>query len=201
MKSTVLWVRHAKTHTKALIGWTDIDADLSDQSTIKWLQGRIPENALIISSDLKRASATADAITQNRCRLPDHKGLREINFGLWEGKTADEVSQSHPEESRLFWSNPMSARPPNGESWQELTHRAAAVIDQIINDHPNQTIVLVSHFGTILSQASRADNADRHDLHIKHIQNLSMTEMSHENGKWKLVAFNELPQPDESTSI
>ena len=53
-------------HTKALVGWMDIDADLSDQRTVKWLQGRIPENALIISSDLK--------------------GLREINFGLWEAK-------------------------------------------------------------------------------------------------------------------
>ena len=85
----------------------------------------------------------------------------------------------------------MSTRPPNGESRQELTHRAAAVIDQIINDHPGQTIVSVSHFGTILSQASRTDNADINDPYAKHVQNLSVTEMSHKNGKWQLVAFNE----------
>lgn len=198
VKATVLWVRHAPTHTNALIGWTDIEADLSDRETINWLHNRLPMDAIVVASDLKRTSATADAITQERTRLADSKGLREIYFGDWEGKTADEIAQSHPKESQLFWSNPKHTTPPNGESWQTLTRRAGKVIDQSIQQFPNRTIVAVSHFGTILSQALRTENAKSYNPLAQHVNNLSVTEMTYAHGKWRLASFSELPKSPES---
>ncbi len=193
IKTTVIWVRHAPTHTPALIGWTDIEADLSDTDAIARVRGSIPENAIIVASDLKRASATADAITGNRRRLPDAKGLREINFGAWEGKTAEEISQSHPEESRRFWSDPANSGTPGGESWQELSDRASRCLRRTMNQFPGQTLVAVSHFGTILSQASRAGNADRSSLLAKPVRNLSLTLLRYEDGIWELLEFSALP--------
>ena len=59
---TTLWmVRHGPTHAKAMIGWTDLPADLSDTDAIARLRTELPD-APIVSSDLIRAVATADAL-------------------------------------------------------------------------------------------------------------------------------------------
>ena len=57
---TTLWlVRHGPTHAKAMIGWTDLPADLSDAGAIARLRAALPD-APIVSSDLIRAVTTAD---------------------------------------------------------------------------------------------------------------------------------------------
>ena len=193
LTTTVMWIRHAPTHTAALIGWTDIEADVSDSSAIAWLQQRIPDEAIVVASDLRRASVTADAITGSRRRLPDAPGLRELNFGEWEGRTADEISQSHPEESRKFWSDPTNSGPPGGESWKELTERAGQFLQMTMTRFPGQTIVAVSHFGTILSQAIRASNAERFQPFSRPVRNWSLTRMSYFGGASELLEFSALP--------
>ena len=69
------WVRHGPTHAKTLIGWTDLPADLSDQDQIARLDAWLPRDAALVSSDLRRAVATADAIGGGRMRLPHEPGL------------------------------------------------------------------------------------------------------------------------------
>ena len=193
VNSRLMLIRHAPTHTTALVGWTDIEADVSDALAANWLQRRIPNDAIIVSSDLKRASATADAITGNRQRLSDSKALREIDFGDWEGKTADEVSQSHPTESRLFWSNPEKCCPPNGEPWNDLAERAGNFLSQMMVRFPERTIVAVSHFGTILSLASRAENARDFRLFQEPLKNWSLTNMCANGTTTRLLEFNSFP--------
>ena len=56
------WVRHGPTHRKDLVGWTDADADLSDVGALGRLSAHLPAGAPVISSDLIRCRATADAI-------------------------------------------------------------------------------------------------------------------------------------------
>ena len=75
------WVRHGPTHAKTMVGWQDAPADLSDQRALARLSEYLPQEAVVISSDLIRASATADAIESRRKRLPHDPALREIHFG------------------------------------------------------------------------------------------------------------------------
>lgn len=193
LDTAVLWIRHAPTHSKAFVGWSDIDADLGDVNTIAWLQNRIPENSIVVSSDLQRASKTADAITGQHLRLPNAPELREINFGDWEGKTADEISQSHPDESYRFWNDPVNSGTPRGETWRELSERASKFVDKTIYQYPHRTIIAVSHFGTILSQALRAMNAEDHNLLSKTIRNLSVTHLQRSGINWYIKEFSILP--------
>ena len=60
--SRIFWVRHGPTHAKAMVGWTDLPADLSDAARLARLTDHLPSDALVISSDLSRAAATADVI-------------------------------------------------------------------------------------------------------------------------------------------
>ena len=96
------WVRHGPTHEKAFVGWRDVPADLSDVAQIGRLNSVLPQEALLVSSDLIRASATADAVALGRERLPNDPGLREFNFGDWDGLTFDVVAERDPELSRLY---------------------------------------------------------------------------------------------------
>ena len=91
-----LWlVRHGPTHAKGMCGWTDLPADLSDGAAINRLSLALPD-APVVSSDLLRARATADALADGRPRLPHEPGLREMRFGDWEMRTHAECEADDP---------------------------------------------------------------------------------------------------------
>ena len=64
------WVRHGPTHSKTFVGWRDLPADLSETDRIARLNAYLPEDGVLISSDLTRSVQTADALGQTRTRLP-----------------------------------------------------------------------------------------------------------------------------------
>ena len=121
------WVRHAPTHARAAIGWTDIAPDLSDPAALARLAGALPQ-APVVSSDLARARLTADRLAQGRPRLADEPGLRELNFGAWEGLAFDAIAARHPDDYAAFWANPGPARATGGEGFDDLAARIGAVI-------------------------------------------------------------------------
>jgi len=86
------WIRHGPTHLKSLVGWSDVDVDLSNINRLKKLDDYLPNDSLIISSDLKRTIKTATEIQNMRERLPNNKNLREFNFGEWELKKSSEIA-------------------------------------------------------------------------------------------------------------
>ncbi|MEN8741466.1 MAG: histidine phosphatase family protein, partial [Phaeobacter gallaeciensis] len=59
-------VRHGPTHAKSMVGWSDLPADLSDSAALHRLSAALPEDALVVSSDLSRAADTASAIQGDR---------------------------------------------------------------------------------------------------------------------------------------
>jgi alpha-ribazole phosphatase len=77
------------------------------------------------------------------------KGLREYHFGEWEGLTFQQVSEQWPETSMNFLKNPDSIRIPGGETFGEVKARAELAVRNLVDLHPGQTAVLVSHGGTI----------------------------------------------------
>ncbi|AXI48145.1 histidine phosphatase family protein [Sulfitobacter sp. SK012] len=174
------WVRHGPTHEKTFVGWRDVPADLSDTQQIARLNAYLPDEALMISSDLMRASATADALTaQTRRRLPHHKDLRELHFGEWDGVRFDIVAKRHPELSRAYWEQPGDVAPPGGESWNTTSARVNAIVNRLNQDHPHSHIIAVAHFGVILTQLQRALRVSAYDAFAHKIDNLSVTTLHH----------------------
>lgn len=96
-----------------MVGWTDLAADLSDHAALARLSAHLPARAHLISSDLIRARATADALASpTRTRLPDDPALREIHFGAWEMRGFAEVQAEAPAHIRAFWETPGDIAPP-----------------------------------------------------------------------------------------
>ncbi|MEZ5756104.1 MAG: histidine phosphatase family protein [Paracoccaceae bacterium] len=187
------WVRHGPTHEKTMVGWRDVPADLSDTATLERLNAHLPQDALVVSSDLIRASATADALAQDRHRLPHHAGLRELHFGDWDGQTWDTIANTHPELSFAYWDDPGDHRPPNGESWNEAAARISAATDALIAAHPGRDIIAVAHFGAILTQVQRAMGCAPVDVFAHRIDNLSVTRIDRRAGGWDIIAINHRP--------
>ena len=191
---TRFWlVRHAPTHAAGLVGWSDIPADLSDSAALQRLANRLPKEAPVISSDLVRAVATADALAGGRERLPHDPGLRELHFGEWEMQDFATIAARDPDLSRAYWEEPGEARPPGGESWNEATRRISAAIDRLSRDHAGRDIVVVAHFGTILTQLQRAAGMLARAALCFRIDNLSLTRLDRLPAGWRVGGVNIRP--------
>ena len=188
------WVRHGPTHEKSFVGWRDVPADLSDTAQIARLNTHLPTSALLISSDLIRASATADAIThKDRQRLHHEPDLREMHFGIWDGMHFSDVATRDPELSRAFWENPGDVSAPDGESWNQTAARVNAVVDRWNITHPDAHIIVVAHFGVILTQVQRALGVTAYQAMAHKIDNLSVTTLTHVENRWSSTRINHCP--------
>lgn len=111
------------------------------------MAGVITEDGVapIIASPLQRARSTAQAVadaTGGDLRL--HDGLLETDFGDWEGLTFLEAAERYRELHRRWLSDP-SVDPPNGESLHSVFERVCGVRDELVQQYPGRTVVLVSH--------------------------------------------------------
>ena len=191
--TTLHLVRHGPTHQKTFVGWRDVPADLSDTAQIARLHAHLPSDAILVSSDLIRASATADAVQDGRNRLPHDPNLREFNFGDWDGQHFSEIAANDPEASRAYWENPGDTAPPNGESWNAASARISKAIDRLCKTHSGADIVIVAHIGAILTQVQRALLVSAHDVLAHKIDNLSVTDISVSPDAWTIGRINHLP--------
>ena len=105
----------------------------------------------IYSSDLLRAWDTALSISQaSGTALQTHEGLRERGFGLFEGKTFDEIALKWP-EAALRWQkrDPVYAPEGGGESLIDFRSRITTVVNDLAAQHSGAQIVLVAHGGVM----------------------------------------------------
>lgn len=190
---SIWWVRHGPTHQRSFCGWRDVPADLSDSVAVDRLASFLPAGALIGSSDLIRATATAGAIAMGRDRLPPEPALREFHFGAWEGLGFAEVATRDPDLSRAYWETPGDIAPPDGESWNAAAARVNAHVDLLLAAHPGRDLVLVAHLGVILTQVARARAAEPSQVIGQPLEPLSVTRISPLPGSWKLDFVNYIP--------
>jgi probable phosphoglycerate mutase len=70
--------------------------------------------------------------------------LKEIGFGNWEGHSMAEMEASSGQEISN-WRGSMSAKPPGGESVDDLELRVRSALTEAIAEFNGQTVAIVSH--------------------------------------------------------
>jgi broad specificity phosphatase PhoE len=148
----ILLVRHGQTEWNRIErfrGHIDIplnqvglqQADL----TANWIADRWAVSA-IYSSPLSRAFQTAEAIAKEfSLKVNAYPNLIDLNFGAWQGKTPEDVQFVWPEIYTAWLANPQNVRIPDGETIDELRTRTRKAIQELVRNHPEETIVLVAH--------------------------------------------------------
>ena len=154
--STILFlIRHGETphnRAKRYQGHRDTPLTEKGRKQAKVIALRLKSEPLnaIYSSDLKRAKYTAEAINNyHSLKINILPQLREIDFGDWEGKTYDEIQRKWRKLLDKWEKDPSKIRLPGGEHFPGLTERIRTLMKKILNDHPDQKVVIVTHGGPI----------------------------------------------------
>ncbi len=165
----ILLVRHGETDwnvAKRIQGSTDISLNengirQAEQLADKLAQRKDPVIG-VYTSKLKRAAQTAECVAKKLGKecivLP---GLEEMNFGLWEGISWDQVAEQFPTEFQAWRQNRRYEHPPKGESYQELLVRVVTALQKLIKEMKEESktiaegdIVVVTHSADIMTLMS-----------------------------------------------
>jgi len=88
----------------------------------------------LLSSPALRCRQTTEAVA-NAVRAPleieVHVGLLELDYGAWDGLTADECRARDPDRRAAWEADPFATGCPEGESGQDVLQRVSAVLDPV----------------------------------------------------------------------
>ncbi|MEU6475496.1 bifunctional RNase H/acid phosphatase [Streptomyces sp. NPDC047017] len=100
----------------------------------------------VVSSPLARTRETA-AVVAARLGLDVtvEDGLRETDFGAWEGLTFAEVGERHPDDLNAWLASPDAEPTGGGESFAATAVRIAAARDELLAAYTGRTVLLVTH--------------------------------------------------------
>jgi probable phosphoglycerate mutase len=152
----IIAVRHGET------SW-NVDAriqgqqDISLNDTGRWQARRVGEAlateeiTAVYSSDLGRAHETAQAVAEvTGVPVVPEEGLRERSFGIFEGKTFNEIHETWPDHAHNWRKRIPEWEPPEGgESLLQLRERVTRTMHALAARHPGELIVVVAHGGVL----------------------------------------------------
>jgi len=100
------------------------------------------------TSDLTRCVTGANIICGQFAVVPVRRSeLRELNIGVWEGLTWQEIQSNWPEEWQARLSDLVNYRVPQGENLLDVQARVMPVIREIVERHKGQEVLVVGHGG------------------------------------------------------
>lgn len=104
----------------------------------------------IVSSPLARCSAFARWLAEET-GLPLHfdERFKEVGFGAWEGKTAEELQREDADCVFAFKCDPVGRRPSGAEPLQEFHARVAAAYEDLLAAHAGGHVLVVAHAGVM----------------------------------------------------
>lgn len=154
MPTRIYLVRHGATLLTAedrFAGSSDVALSDEGRRQVASLAERLENETLdaIYASPLARTVETAQILASPHALTPiPEPGLREIDYGHWEGLTRAEVEREHAEEYAIWQEDPFTIAPSGGESGVNVLSRVLPVFRRIVEMHRHRTALVVSHKGT-----------------------------------------------------
>jgi probable phosphoglycerate mutase len=132
----------------------------------------------IISSPLLRAQQTAQIVSEaTGLHVETVEGLRECDFGEWDGLTLSEVRARWPE--RLAeWLASMSVAPPGGESFEHLRARVLLARQEVVARFPGEDVLIVAHVSPIKVLVALAIDAPLNSMYRMEMPPCSLTTLA-----------------------
>ena len=158
----ILFIRHGETDcNKRHLYYGHLNPSLNEtginqlKNTKKKLEKMNEKIDIIFSSDLKRCRESLEILEIDK-NIKQHfsENLRELNFGILEGKTYKEIENQFPHYVNEMKNNWRNFKAEGGESLSDLQKRSVAKINKIKNEHKNKKILVVVHAGVIQSLIS-----------------------------------------------
>ena len=115
----VLIIRHAEPELRGVF-LGSLDPGLSETGRVMAAEIVVPDDLNLYVSPKRRARETADAI---RSGFQIVEGLREIDYGPWEGLSWKQIESQYPKESELKMQDWLGYTVPGAEPWAHFRKR------------------------------------------------------------------------------
>lgn len=190
----ILLLRHGdigETFQGRYLGQSDPPLSLQGREQAAWWAGELAGIGLkrILTSDLRRARATAEIIAQGREVAPRlEPSLREIDLGDWEGLERSQVVRRWPELHAARGEDLSGFRPPQGESFADLAERVWPVI-AVLSRMEGPSLV-VTHAGVIRAVVCRLMGAPLQEIFRLRLDPAGMTILDRDDHMPNLVSLN-----------
>lgn len=144
-------LRHGETgFSGRYLGATDIGLSQEGRDTVGELRLDLLKNKFqkIYTSPLKRCLETC-SLLGIADQAEKESDLREINFGLWEKLSFQEVSKHYPEDTQKWVTDPLGFTFPGGESMADFYSRIRAAARNLAAADHAGPVLAVCHGGVI----------------------------------------------------
>jgi broad specificity phosphatase PhoE/ribonuclease HI len=152
------------------------------RATAEWLAPMADTFDALVSSPVLRTRETAEilgAVLGHEVR--EEPGIAEMEFGTWDGLSFTEVHERWPDEL-TSWLGDLDSAPHGGESFRTVEARVLEGKDRLLEAHPGQTVVAVSHVTPIKTLVSHALGAPLEAVYRMELAPASVTVISYFNG-------------------
>ena len=198
MTLEIVLVRHGETewnHQRRIQGQIDIPLNDVGLRQARAVANRLARRrvAAVYTSDLKRASQTADAIAI-ACGLPAQadRRLRERHYGRFEGGYYDELQRTSPALHQRLLSRDLSFDLHGGESIPVLHARVSEVLLELAGRHREGPIVVVAHGGVLDCAYRLASGLALDAPRTFGLYNASLNTLALADGALRLVSWGDV---------
>ncbi len=147
----------------------------------------------LYSSDLLRACETAQIIGQGTgLHVVQKPGLREMNFGVWQGLSSPQIRERDPEVYAARRANPYDVAPAGAETWRRFYDRAVQAIQEILATTEAQRLIVVTHSGVCTVLGLRALGFDCTGERTFESHNCGIHTIAVHGETWRVVALNDV---------
>jgi alpha-ribazole phosphatase len=153
MPTKLILIRHGETDWNAesrYLGHSDIGLNSKGLKQAGLLAKRLNKEIIhkVYASDSKRALSFAKKVFSGLC-IEKMAQLKEINFGILEGETYDEVLRQNPRIYNKWLNEPFNAPAPGCETLNDFRARVRKIFRKLLLLNKNKTFAIVTHAGPI----------------------------------------------------
>lgn len=202
MKTRIFLVRHAEAegnYYRRFHGQYDSLVTENGKRQIEMLRRRFESEQIdaCYASDLFRTRKTAQAVwLQKGLRLQTDERLREIAAGRWEDVPFGWLEWHDADKFREFSADPEHWHVDGSESYEQLTGRFLAALEDIAKQTAGGTAAVFSH-ACVLGRAQRILNGGQQPPYC---DNTAVSLLEYENGTWTIRYLNDASHVPEEIS-
>jgi len=145
----------------------------------------------IYSSPIERAKHTAEIVGKhNSIDVTIDDRLIELDMGKFTGVPYDEIFTSHGNVFMKFYNGELEIAHNGVETFSEVKKRILGIVDHVIENHPDQNVVLVTHMDPIKAMLSTVVDLTPTNLFELVIANASLNIFREHKRKFSISGLN-----------
>lgn len=149
---------------------------------------------VVYASPMVRAIQTASILTNQRPDIRYDERIQEMDFGEWDGMSANPFREEHPEifDYAGMFNDQYSNFAPGAESYEQLIARCRDFIEMLKAEHPHDAVLAVCHGLTTRALFAAALGTDVYPFTA--VKNVSLSELHldpNDNFRARIIKYNQ----------